>query len=212
MEPLVPMTLTVNVPVDAVELAVIVRVEFAVPPEVGVTGEVTVTVTPAGVVPSHAASKVTGELKPFTEFTAIVAKPLPPCVNVTIELGAASVKSKLVVEVVEVVVTTLPVTVNVAVAESPVEPVAVIVYAPGATLATVNEAVSVPAEIKQLSVAKTPPLVNEQVVSADANPAPDTSTVDPTVAEERLSVIDAVAEDAATVNVVEAESPVEPLA
>jgi hypothetical protein len=78
MEPLIPTTLTVNVPVDALELAAIVKVEVVVPPEAGVTGEVTNNVTPAGVLPTQAASNVTCELKPFTELTVIVAELLPP--------------------------------------------------------------------------------------------------------------------------------------
>jgi hypothetical protein len=48
-------------------------------------------------------------------------------------------------------------------------------------------------------------------VSLGENPVPDTRTVDPTVAEVGLSVIDRVTEAAVTVNVVEAESPVDPV-
>jgi hypothetical protein len=55
-----------------------VKDELADPPETGVTGEVTSTVTPAGVLPSHAVTNVTGELNPFKEFTVIDAVPLPP--------------------------------------------------------------------------------------------------------------------------------------
>ena len=42
-----------------------------------------------------------------------------------------------------------PVIVNVAEAESPVDPVATIVYTPAATLATANDALNVPLEIEQ---------------------------------------------------------------
>jgi hypothetical protein len=48
-------------------------------------------------------------------------------------------------------------------------------------------------------------------MSLAENPVPDTRTVDPTVAEGGLSVIDCVAEDEVTVNVAEAESPVDPI-
>lgn len=78
MEPLAPVTLTVNVPVDAVVLAIIVKVELAEPPETGVAGELISTVTPAGVLPSHEVNNVTGKLNPFKELTVIDAKPLPP--------------------------------------------------------------------------------------------------------------------------------------
>jgi hypothetical protein len=78
MEPLIPNTLTINVPVDALELAAIVNVELVAPPETGVTGEATDNVTPVGVLPSQAASNVTCELKPFIEFTVIMAELLPP--------------------------------------------------------------------------------------------------------------------------------------
>jgi hypothetical protein len=78
MEPLIPITLTINVPVDALELATIVKVELVALPETGVTGEAIDNVTPVGVLPSQAASNVTGELKPFIEVTVIVAELLPP--------------------------------------------------------------------------------------------------------------------------------------
>ena len=78
MEPLIPITLTVNVPVDALELAATVNVELVVPPGAGVTGEVTNNVTPTGALPSQAASNVTCELKPFIEVTVIVAELPPP--------------------------------------------------------------------------------------------------------------------------------------
>ena len=65
-------------------------------------------------------------------------------------MGEASVKSaKAALLLVEVVVTTA-LTVKVAKAESPVDPVAVIVYAPASTLATTNDPVSVPLETEQV--------------------------------------------------------------
>jgi len=130
MEPLVPITLTVNVPVDAPGLAVTVRIELAVPPDVTITGEVTIMVTLAGVFPSQAASRVTGALNPFTEFIAIVAEALPPCGNVTTDVGEAIVKSakaEVVAVEVEAVVVAALLTVRVAEEESPVDPVAVTV-------------------------------------------------------------------------------------
>ena len=78
IELLVPVTLTVNVPVEAPELAVIVNGELAAVPGRGVIGDVTETVTPAGALPSHAADNVTAELNPLREVTVIVADPLPP--------------------------------------------------------------------------------------------------------------------------------------
>lgn len=78
MEPLAPVTLTVDVPVDAVGLAMMVKVELTEPPDTGVAGELISTVTPDGVLPSHEVNNVTGELNPFRELTVIDVKPLPP--------------------------------------------------------------------------------------------------------------------------------------
>jgi hypothetical protein len=75
-------------------------------------------------------------------------------------------------------VTEAAVTVNVAEAESPVEPVATIVYTPTATLATIKEAVRVPPEIVQVEVT-TPPPDNEQLASFAENPEPVTKTIEP---------------------------------
>jgi hypothetical protein len=63
-EPLVPVTRIVKVPGDALEPAVTIKIEVAVPPETGVTGEPIDVVMPAGALPSHEALNVTVELKP----------------------------------------------------------------------------------------------------------------------------------------------------
>ena len=106
-EPLAPVTLTVNVPVDEVVLAIMVKVELTEPPETGVAGELISRVTPAGVLPSHEVNSVTGELNPFRELTVIDVKPLPPWVIVRIELEEAIVKSAkpVLVEVVTAALT-----------------------------------------------------------------------------------------------------------
>jgi hypothetical protein len=115
-------------------------------------------------------------------------------------------------------------TVKDAEAESPAGlPVAVIVYTPVATLAITKEAVRVPAEIVQVEVVTTLP-ANEQLVSLDENPEPDTKTIPPVGAEDGLNVIDGVAAvvvilllvevvvvTAVTVRVAEAKSPVDPI-
>jgi hypothetical protein len=92
-EPLVPVTRTENVPVEAKELAVIVKGALAGLPGRGVTGEATDKVSPDGAVPSHDVDNVTAELKPFKEFTVIVVDPIPPCVNETVEVEEAIEKS-----------------------------------------------------------------------------------------------------------------------
>ena len=64
-EPLAPITRIVKFPEEALEPAVIVKIEVAVPPETGVTGEPIDAVMFAGALPSHEAVNVTVELKPF---------------------------------------------------------------------------------------------------------------------------------------------------
>ncbi len=98
-------------------------------------------------------------------------------------------------------------TVNIAEAESPVDPDAVIVYAPAATLATTKEALNVPPETLQVDVLTGLPN-KEHAVSLMEKPEPETRTVAPTRAEVGLSVIDAV--ERMTVRVTDAESPVDP--
>ena len=64
-EPLVPVTRIVKFPGEALEPAVTTKIEVAVPPETGVTGEPIDIVMFAGALPSHEAVNVTVELKPF---------------------------------------------------------------------------------------------------------------------------------------------------
>ena len=74
-------------------------------------------------------------------------------------------------------------------AESPVGvPVAVIVYAPAAPVATVKAPANVPSEIVQLWEARAPP-DNEQLVSDGEKPEPVTCTVVPAPAELGFKVI-----------------------
>jgi len=64
-EPLVPVTRIVKFPIDALEPAVIIKIEVAGAPKAGVTGEPIDILMLAGALPSHEAVKVTAELKPF---------------------------------------------------------------------------------------------------------------------------------------------------
>ena len=91
VEPDVPVIVTVAVPVVAVDDAVSVSVEVALPLAGGVTGFVeNAAVTPLG---RPDALNVVAELNPFRLVTVIVLVPLDPCVTVT-ELGdAARLKS-----------------------------------------------------------------------------------------------------------------------
>ena len=89
----------------------------------------------------------------------------------------------------------LPVTVKVAEAESPAgRPIAVIVYAPPPTFATVNPPLSPPRKIVQISPAMEPP-ENEQVVSLVEKRDPITVIVDPAKPEVGLRVIDGAPAD-----------------
>jgi hypothetical protein len=78
------------------------------------------------------------------------------------------------------------------------------VYVPGASSATSNDADKVPPEIEQLRVSTGVP-DNEQLVSAVEKPDPVTPTDAPTAAEVELSVIDGGTE--LTVKLAEGESP-----
>jgi len=66
-EPLVPVTRSVKFPGEALDPAVMVRIEVAVLFETGITGEPIEAVMFAGALPSHEAVNVTDELKPFIE-------------------------------------------------------------------------------------------------------------------------------------------------
>jgi len=77
-DPLVPVTVNVNEPVDAEAPAESVSVELALEPEGGVTGPGRLIETSEGAVPSQEYAKVTAELKPLTEPMLIVDVPLDP--------------------------------------------------------------------------------------------------------------------------------------
>ena len=86
---MVTVIVTVAVPVVAVDDAVRVSVEFALPFAGGVTGFVeNAAVTPLG---RPDALSVVAALKPFKLVTVIVLVPLPPCVTVS-ELGEAPIE------------------------------------------------------------------------------------------------------------------------
>jgi hypothetical protein len=89
-EPDVPVTVTVALPVVAVADAVSVRVEVALPFAGGVTGLVeNAAVTPLG---KPVALSVVAELKLFWLVMVMVLVPLPPCVTVTEDGEAPTVK------------------------------------------------------------------------------------------------------------------------
>ena len=77
-EPLAPVTSIVKFPEEAVEPAVTVRIDVAMPFETGVTGEPTDTLIPAGALPSHEAVSVTAELNPLMDLIVIVIDLFPP--------------------------------------------------------------------------------------------------------------------------------------
>jgi len=109
-------------------VAVIVSTEVATPPATGVIGEAIARLAPAGAFPTHDGVNVTVELKPLSEFTVIVADPLPPWVKVIMELDDAI--EKFAVDTV---------TTKLAEAESPTGLlVEMIGYEPAVTLATVK--------------------------------------------------------------------------
>ena len=82
----------------------IVKGAVAVPLGMGVTGDATNRVTPAGTVPAHPAETATAELNPFMEPTVTVAEPLPPCVSMTFEVDLSEKSGKVAVELVLLVI------------------------------------------------------------------------------------------------------------
>src|SRR5947209_10343185 len=89
VEPDVPVTVTVAVPVVALEDAVRVKVDVALPLAGGVTGFVeNEAVTPLG---NPEALSVVAELNPFKLVIVMVLVPLEPCVTVS-ELGEAPIE------------------------------------------------------------------------------------------------------------------------
>ena len=96
VEPEVPVIVTVAVPTVALEEAVSVRVEVALPFAGGVTGLVeNVAVTPLG---KPDALRVVAELKPPVLVIVMVLVPLAPCVTVTEVGDAATEKFGVAVE------------------------------------------------------------------------------------------------------------------
>src|ERR1700675_3419210 len=90
IEPEVPVTVTLVVPVVAVGEAVKVKVEVALPFAGGVTGLVEkAAVTPVG---KPVALSVVAELKLFWLVIVTVLVPVPPCVTATEEGEAPMVK------------------------------------------------------------------------------------------------------------------------
>ena len=131
----------------------IVSASVAEPPATGVIGEGRVKLTPVGGVPTHDADNVTGELNPFSEDTLSIAAPLVPAASVTEGLDVIE-KSGLAGVVLFSIVsfTSGLVTVKLAEAESPLGLlVAVIVYGPLVTFATIKEPDSSPLESEQFA-------------------------------------------------------------
>ena len=77
IDPLVATTFSVNVPVDALELAVMIRGDVEFP----ATGLESMKSTPVGAAPTQDAERSTSESNPFTEFTVIEAVVLEPGVK-----------------------------------------------------------------------------------------------------------------------------------
>ena len=77
-DPLVPVTRSVKLPIEALTPALIVKVEVAVAPEGGVIGVGSEKATSVGAAPTQEGDKVTDELKPLSEVTLIVATLLEP--------------------------------------------------------------------------------------------------------------------------------------
>jgi hypothetical protein len=151
---------------------VIVKGAVAVALGIGVTGEVTNRVAPAGAVPTHDADNVTAELNPSMEPTVTVAEPLSPCVNMTFEVDVSEKSCEVAVELVLVVVWL--VNEKVAVAKSlPGLPIAVMVYEPTATFVAIKEPDNAPFEIEQVEKLTTLP-VSEQLESPEEKPDPET--------------------------------------
>lgn len=76
--PFVPVIRKVNVPTEAVELAITVKVTAVVPPGGGDTIVAKLNVTPDGADPTHATDSPIGELNPLIDVTVSVVAPLIP--------------------------------------------------------------------------------------------------------------------------------------
>ena len=73
-----PVTMSVNEPIEADESALTVRVELAVDPDGGVIGPGKLTEIPVGAEPIHEKLKPTAELNPLFEVTVMTDVPLEP--------------------------------------------------------------------------------------------------------------------------------------
>jgi hypothetical protein len=173
---------------------------------VGVIGDGSVRLTPAGAVPTQDANNVTGELNPFCDNTLTVVAPLPPTASVTEGLDVIEKSGPLSVVLPSVVsFTSGPVTVKLAETEIPLGLlVAVIAYGPVVTFATTKEPDNSPLESEQSSEVTTLP-ESVQFASVDGKTEPETWTPAPTGAE--VSFSDNDGEEFVTVKVCEAQSP-----
>jgi hypothetical protein len=79
---------------------VIVNGAVPVPVDIGVIGDAMNRLTPAGGVPIQDADNAMAELNPFMETTVTVAEPLPPCVNMILEVDVREKSGKAAVELV----------------------------------------------------------------------------------------------------------------
>ena len=95
--PLVAVTSIVKFPGEALEPAIIVKIDVAVAFEAGITGEPIDVVMFAGALPSHEAVSVTGELKPFIGLIIIVTDLLASRDNAKVEMEEEIEKSGVMV-------------------------------------------------------------------------------------------------------------------
>ena len=91
--PLVAVTCTMNVPVDAIAAVVNLISELASPPTGGVTDCGSMMLMPAGAFPTQDAEKVIGELNPPREFTTMLLSPLSPGIIDTVSVDGLTEKS-----------------------------------------------------------------------------------------------------------------------
>jgi hypothetical protein len=77
-DPLVPVTWSMKLPVDPVEVVVNPTEELPTPPGGGVTVCGRLMLTPVGALPTQDAENMTGELKPPTELTTTSVDTLKP--------------------------------------------------------------------------------------------------------------------------------------
>lgn len=92
-DPLVAVTCTMNVPVDATGVVVNPIGELASPPARGVTDGGMSTATPTGALPTQEVEKVTGESNPPSELTITLVPPLSPEIVDTVSDDELTTKS-----------------------------------------------------------------------------------------------------------------------